>query len=61
MEMGEQELSFEQWIQQLQHWFFQEYQANLFDYPDEPYRLEYEEGTSPQDFYAQYLANGQAF
>ncbi|MBI4749197.1 MAG: DUF4157 domain-containing protein [Acidobacteria bacterium] len=61
MEMGGQELSFEEWIQQLQHWFFQEYGANLSDYPDEPYQLEYEEGMSPQDFYDQYLANGKAF
>ena len=61
VDMGGQELSFEQWVQQLQHWFFQEYQASLFDYPDEPYRLEYEDGMSPQDFYAQYLANGRAF
>lgn len=62
IEMGEelQGIAFEQWLHQIQVWFFAEYGAGLRDYPDQPYRLMYEEGMSALDFYNQFLANGRA-
>jgi len=49
------------WLGRIEVLFRAEYRASLDDYPDQPYRLGYHEGLTPEAFYQAYLARGRAF
>lgn len=54
-------IDFATWLGRIEERFRAEYGASLRDYPDQPYRLGYEEGLTPEEFYQARLARGRAF
>jgi len=54
-------IDFAAWLGRIEALFRAEYGASLGDYPDQPYRLGYEEGLTPEEFYQARLGRGRAF
>lgn len=54
-------IDFPTWLGRVEELFRAEYRVSLLDYPDQPYRLGYHEGLTPEEFYQAYLARGRAF
>ena len=55
-----EDLTFEEWKNEIEEMAQEEYGLGLDDLPDEPYMQKYEDEMSPQDFYEQYMAHGKA-